>query len=277
MLNITNIPSSRVSFIDPRTGLMSREWYRFFLNLFMLTGGGNNPISIEDTLKGPPIQDQSGLFNEVYYQAQLSSQNNQITADDFAYLQNQIESLKTQTAQVTASDLAEVAKDIQALAVQSPRIEPPRSVFGSFYDTTTQTCAAINTGYPIVFSNSDSTSYGVARDTVNTSRIYVYEAGVYNFAFSAQMTKSSASAHYAYIWFSVDGVDTSNSASRIAFQGSNSDLVAAWNFFVPMAANSYFELKWAVDDTDISIIQYAATAFAPAIPSVILTVNKVSL
>ena len=41
-LNITNLPSSRVEFIDPRTGLMSREWYRFFLNLFTLTGGGNN-------------------------------------------------------------------------------------------------------------------------------------------------------------------------------------------------------------------------------------------
>ena len=42
LLNITNIPSSRVDFIDPRTGLMSREWYRFFLNLFNLTGSGSN-------------------------------------------------------------------------------------------------------------------------------------------------------------------------------------------------------------------------------------------
>ena len=32
--NTTNIPAPRVPFIDPRTGLMSREWYRFFLNQF---------------------------------------------------------------------------------------------------------------------------------------------------------------------------------------------------------------------------------------------------
>lgn len=52
--NITNIPSSRVEFIDSRTGLMSREWYRFFLNLFNLTGAGNNPTSLDDLQIGPP-------------------------------------------------------------------------------------------------------------------------------------------------------------------------------------------------------------------------------
>jgi hypothetical protein len=53
-LNITSIPSSRVDFIDPRTGLMSREWYRFFLNLYNLTGAGNNPTSLDDLQVGPP-------------------------------------------------------------------------------------------------------------------------------------------------------------------------------------------------------------------------------
>jgi len=54
LLNITNLPSSRVEFIDPRTGLMSREWYRFFLNLFTLTGGGNNQTSLDDLQLAPP-------------------------------------------------------------------------------------------------------------------------------------------------------------------------------------------------------------------------------
>lgn len=55
MLNITNIPSSRVDFIDPRTNLISREWYRFFLNLFVLTGSGQNPTTLEDLQLSPPI------------------------------------------------------------------------------------------------------------------------------------------------------------------------------------------------------------------------------
>ena len=52
--NITNIPSNRVDFIDPRTGLVSREWYRFFLNLFNLAGAGGNQTSLDDLQIGPP-------------------------------------------------------------------------------------------------------------------------------------------------------------------------------------------------------------------------------
>jgi hypothetical protein len=55
-LNITNIPAPRVPFIDERTGLMAREWYRFFLNLFVLTGSGNNPVTLEELQLGPPNQ-----------------------------------------------------------------------------------------------------------------------------------------------------------------------------------------------------------------------------
>jgi len=53
-LNVTNIPAPRVPFIDERTGLMAREWYRFFLNLFVLTGSGSNPTSLDELQIGPP-------------------------------------------------------------------------------------------------------------------------------------------------------------------------------------------------------------------------------
>jgi hypothetical protein len=52
--NITNIPSNRVEIIDPRTGMVSREWYRFFLNLFTLAGNGGNQTSLDDLQVGPP-------------------------------------------------------------------------------------------------------------------------------------------------------------------------------------------------------------------------------
>lgn len=64
-VNITNIPSARVDFIDPRTGLMSREWYRFFLNLFNLTGAGNNPTSLDDLQIGPPTGGGESAFGTV--------------------------------------------------------------------------------------------------------------------------------------------------------------------------------------------------------------------
>ena len=109
-LNITNIPAPRVPFIDERTGLMAREWYRFFLNLFTLTGSGNNPISLEELQVGPPNQpdltelliqinqniapqyeDQSGDFLATLDTAQLMSMmarfENAEAAIQGAYLQ----------------------------------------------------------------------------------------------------------------------------------------------------------------------------------------------
>jgi len=109
-LNITNIPAPRVPFIDERTGLMAREWYRFFLNLFVLTGSGNNPITLEELQLGPPVQpdlaelliqinqniapqyeDQSGDFLATLDTAQLMSMmsrfENAEAAIQGAYLQ----------------------------------------------------------------------------------------------------------------------------------------------------------------------------------------------
>lgn len=51
--NITNIVAPRVPFTDPRTGLISREWYRFLLNLFTITGSGASIASLEDLQTGP--------------------------------------------------------------------------------------------------------------------------------------------------------------------------------------------------------------------------------
>lgn len=72
--NITNIPAPRVDFIDPRTGLMAREWYRFFFNLFNLTGAGTTDTSLADLQMGPPaINAVLGELGITYDQAQLAS------------------------------------------------------------------------------------------------------------------------------------------------------------------------------------------------------------
>jgi len=37
--NITKIPSARVALLDTQTGLISREWFRFFNNIYVVSGG----------------------------------------------------------------------------------------------------------------------------------------------------------------------------------------------------------------------------------------------
>lgn len=41
MNNNTQIIPPRVLLVDPRTGLITREWYRYFFNRDILLGGGD--------------------------------------------------------------------------------------------------------------------------------------------------------------------------------------------------------------------------------------------
>jgi hypothetical protein len=147
--------------------------------------------------------------------------------------------------------------------------------YGSFYDTTTQTAAATNTGYAVTFNN-ETVAFAIQRGTP-TSRIYVPDTSVYDVQFSLQLDKTTGGAGNVFIWARINGIDVPYSASRTRIKDNDAEIVAAWNFMLDMQGGSYFELMWAVDTTSIQLIAEAATAFCPAIPSAILTVSEVAL
>lgn len=146
--------------------------------------------------------------------------------------------------------------------------------YGSFYDLTTQTAAAINTAYAVRFGNTDITN-GVSRGSP-TSRISVTYAGTYNIQFSIQLDKSAGSSAHAYIWLRKNGTDVPATAGVIACQGTNAEILAAWNYLITLAAGDYIELMWSTDDTNLQLTYAAAAAPVPAIPSAILTVTQVN-
>lgn len=146
--------------------------------------------------------------------------------------------------------------------------------YGSFYDSTTQTAAAVNTAYAMSFSTTVSAN-GVSIGSPS-SRIYVANTGVYNIQFSAQLDKASGATGHIYIWLDINGSTVANSATVVAIQGTSAECVAAWNFVVPLTAGQYFRLMWSTDDTNIQLTAAAAAAPVPAIPSVILTVTQVN-
>jgi len=146
---------------------------------------------------------------------------------------------------------------------------------GSFYLTTQQTIPVINTAYAIPFNNT-SVSNQVAIGTT-TSHIVTNVAGYYNFQFSAQLAKTAGSTMSAWVWPRVNGVDIPDSNTKLQLTGSSSsEMVAAWNFVLPMNAGDYFELYWAADHVDVILKAEAANSFSPAIPPVILTATFVS-
>lgn len=147
--------------------------------------------------------------------------------------------------------------------------------YGSFYSDVDQTAVAINTAYAVTFNNSPITN--AVRIGSPTSRVVVDYPGVYNLQFSLQLDKTSGGLANIYVWARVDGTDVAWSTSRIHIQGNNAETVAAWNFVLKLPnAGSYFELMWATDDITAYLLHEAATAFAPAIPSAILTATFVS-
>ena len=131
MLNITQIPAPRVPFIDERTGTISREWFRFLNNLFVLTGGGTSQFSLADLQLGPPTQTDPTALN-VAFEAAL-----------------------TPTASTQESQIAELQKQVQALAV-APSYTPqvPHPIYGGFYDTTNQYDGSTTQAYPVRFGTA---------------------------------------------------------------------------------------------------------------------------
>lgn len=158
--------------------------------------------------------------------------------------------------------------------VQSYNGAVPTLHYGSFYDTTTQTAAVINTAYAMTF-NTTSEQNGVTIGSP-TSRITVANAGVYNIQFSAQLHKTAGAVGNIYIWLRINGSNVAYSAGKIAIQGSSAETIASWNYVTTLTAGQYFELMWSVDDTRSQILALSASSPVPAIPSVILTVTQVN-
>lgn len=178
----------------------------------------------------------------------------------------------------------------QILISQGPGLPPawddisnvlPAAVYGSFYDDTDQTVAI--GGIAAMKYNTTVTSSGVS--IVNDlsgkpTRITVSNSGMYNIQFSAQLYRTSGGGggpHQAIIWLRKNGIDIPNSSTHVTFQSNNAYLVAAWNFFEYLNAGQYVEIMWTQDDA-IEITHDPANLVVPypAVPSVILTVNKIS-
>jgi hypothetical protein len=269
--NLTNITPPRVPLVDERTGLISREWYRFLLNLFFLTGSGQSVATLEDLQHAPDAYAaltslQSGL--DALAQASLTQPV--VTVDQWAELTKQVEALAQTSAPV--NQVAELTKQVEALAaapIYTPQLRD--RAYGTFYDTTTQTAAAINTAYGITL-NSTGLSNRVYIGSP-TSRVYVAKDGVYNLQFSAQLDNTSGGSHLVYIWLRVNGANVANSAGQVRLKGTDGELVTSWNYVEQLRAGDYCELMWSVNDTSVQILAQAAAAPVPAIPSVILSVT----
>ncbi len=149
------------------------------------------------------------------------------------------------------------------------------SYYGSFLHTASIILSATNASYSASFNTTDF-AYGVSISGSNQDKIKIANPGVYNIQFSAQLDKTNSSNATVYIWLRKNGTDVPISNTGVAiFGGANEALAAAWNFFVSASANDYYQLMFAATDNNTRVL-YATPSLGPAVPSIILTVNRVA-
>lgn len=144
---------------------------------------------------------------------------------------------------------------------------------GLFYDTTTQTAAAVDTGYVLTYNN---TYIGNGINLTNNSEIRVPHAGYYSFKVSAQVESTNASTKTLFFWIRKSGVDVDYGAHEYTLSGSGTQMVVQWNFIIDMQVDDYIEVVWATDDTSVQVHSHAPDAVQPGVPSVVAAVSYVS-
>ena len=269
-INPTQLTPPRVPLIDDRSGAISREWYRFFLSLLTATQTNQDEVELAPDATSL-IASYDAMLESLAQATETQPDCCSATADVDAKVNSFAQATASAPPAASESDIAVIQSQLQALALSPPPKEFISPRYGSFYDTTDQTAAVINTAYAMTFNTTDL-SFGVTVGTP-TSRIYVDRPNIYNIQFSSQFINTGGGAHRAWIWLRKNGTNVPDSATVLRFQGNNTEDVAAWNFLLQMNAGDYFELMWEVDNTGVSLHADPATAVHPAIPSIILTVT----
>lgn len=148
--------------------------------------------------------------------------------------------------------------------------------FGSFYHTASMLNTVPGTANTMSLSTTDFSNGVVISGSIN-DKIKFLNNGVYNIQFSAQLDKTAAGADFeTYIWIKQNNNDIPISNTAVTtLGGTNAKTVAAWNWFVSASANDYVQLIWASSEPD-AVISYDSTPpYGPAVPSLIVTANRV--
>ena len=193
-----------------------------------------------------------------------------------------ISQLPLKSTSLGANDLIEVSEAGFLGAFTSKKIKRSSlvdTVFdnfpaGSFYEPSTQTTTA-NTPTPMIISQT-----GFLNDIslAGTTGIQVNNAGFYNLQFSAQLYRTSGgTSQHVDIWVRVNGTDIANSNTRINVNNNSIYQVAAWNWFLYMAAGEYVEIIWSTTTATIELRSEVANLIIPhpETPSVIATINRI--
>jgi hypothetical protein len=135
------------------------------------------------------------------------------------------------------------------------------------------TAAAADTAYKIAFD--DIVSEGITLTGSPLTEITFLEGGLYEVAFTAQISSSSGSDVAFRFWPRVNGTNVAGSTIVSILHSNGATTVVSRAAIFTFAANDVLCAMWAVDSTSGSLKAHAATAYAPSAPSVTMVIMRV--
>lgn len=129
------------------------------------------------------------------------------------------------------------------------------------------------------FNNSQGLALLTKAGYTGATEFHITNAGTYLITFSAVL-KGSGGGSVISLWLRKDGADVPRTRTDQGFTGATAQQCMTVNYFVPVTTHSYFELVAASHDatppTIVSGTPNPTGYTAPAMPGVIVTINRVS-
>jgi hypothetical protein len=144
------------------------------------------------------------------------------------------------------------------------------AIFGQDSDIT---AAAADTAYKVALD--DIVSDGITLTGSPLTDITFIEAGLYSLAFTAQIASTSGSTVNFYFWPRINNTDVAGSTIVASLHNNGATIVVSRTAIFSVAAGDVLNVMWATDSTNGRLKAHAATAFAPASPSVTLAINRI--
>lgn len=154
-----------------------------------------------------------------------------------------------------------------------PTIEQQKH-YGEFTLRSDLSPAAVNTAYPVQFTNTEI-ALGLSLTGSPTTRITASQSGLYHFTCTLQISSGNTSAKDVSIWFARNGAAIANTRRIVTININNGFIPVATSEFFSLNAGDYIEVMYASSDVNITIDNVAATAFAPEAPAAIVAVTQV--
>jgi hypothetical protein len=142
-------------------------------------------------------------------------------------------------------------------------------------DFNTQSATTINTPTAITWGTTTD-SKGISVDVSVTSRLNITHPGNYLVSFSASLTSNNTSTKQMWMFPRVNGVDIPGSTMQHSLKVNGAIRTVSRTAIFTFAAGDYLEAMFAIDVLGLNLVSATATAFAPAVPSVTMSLLQVS-